>query len=90
MPRSFHIPGVAFLLTAFLLLFLTSISLPYLTGLDFVRTTFASGSSSSPPAADAVKELRVSVQSPDRYYIYVQFFPEWGVGVGCTPLEIEI
>ena len=59
-PRSFHIPGVAFLLTAFLLLFLTSISLPYLTALDFVRTTFASGSSSAPPAADAVKELRVS------------------------------
>ncbi|KAJ7583794.1 actin cortical patch SUR7/pH-response regulator pali [Mycena floridula] len=40
MPRSFCIPGIVFLFCAFVLSFLVSISLPYLTALDVVRTHF--------------------------------------------------
>lgn len=60
MPRAFHIPAVAFLFCAFALLFLASISLPYLTGLDIVRTTFAGPSSAAEAPQGALKELRVS------------------------------
>ncbi|KAK0201066.1 hypothetical protein DFS33DRAFT_1102559 [Desarmillaria ectypa] len=41
MSRVFCIPGIVFLFCAFVLSFLTSISLPYLTGLDIARTTVA-------------------------------------------------
>jgi len=40
MPRSFCIPGIVFLFCAFVLSFLVSISLPYLTAMDIVRTHF--------------------------------------------------
>lgn len=40
MPRSFCIPGVLFLLCAFVLLFIVSISLPYLTAMDITRVHF--------------------------------------------------
>ena len=38
MPRLFHVPGVIFLFCAFVLLFLVSISLPYVTVLDTPET----------------------------------------------------
>ncbi|TCD67394.1 hypothetical protein EIP91_012429 [Steccherinum ochraceum] len=47
MSRAFHIPGVIFLFIAFVLLLLVSISLPFLTGLDFARIHFNQGISSS-------------------------------------------
>ena len=60
MPRAFHVPAVAFLFIAFALLFLVSISLPYLTGIDIVRTTFAGPSSAAAAPQGALRELRVS------------------------------
>ncbi|CDO69953.1 hypothetical protein BN946_scf184836.g27 [Trametes cinnabarina] len=58
MPRIFHIPGVIFLLCAFVLLFLVSISLPYLTALDIARVKFKSGSPSVGQDSNAIHELR--------------------------------
>ncbi|KAH9886961.1 hypothetical protein C8Q73DRAFT_266718 [Cubamyces lactineus] len=58
MPRVFHIPGVIFLLCAFVLLFLTSISLPYLTAIDIARVKFKSGSPSVGPDTNAINEIR--------------------------------
>lgn len=58
MPRSFHIPGVLFLFSAFVLLFLASVSLPYLTALDFARVHFEGITSSD---QGTITELRVSV-----------------------------
>ncbi|KAH9925649.1 uncharacterized protein BXZ73DRAFT_103182 [Epithele typhae] len=36
--RMFHIPGIIFLFVAFVLLFLVSVSLPFINALDFVRS----------------------------------------------------
>lgn len=58
MPRAFHIPGVVFLLCALVLLFLVSISLPYLTALDIVRVHFEGGPSTD--TQGSLTELRVS------------------------------
>ena len=60
MPRLFHVPGVIFLFCAFVLLFLVSISLPYITVLDFVRVHFHAGNPTVGSDANAVNELRVS------------------------------
>ena len=57
MPRSYHIPGIFFLFCAFVLLFLVSISLPYLTGLDFARVHFDGITNSD---QGTISELRVS------------------------------
>jgi len=43
MARAFCIPGVFFLFAAFVLSFLTSISLPYLPALDITRAHFGNG-----------------------------------------------
>ncbi|KAH7911876.1 actin cortical patch SUR7/pH-response regulator pali [Hygrophoropsis aurantiaca] len=40
MPRSFCIPGIIFLFCAFVLLFIVSISVPYLTAMDITRVHF--------------------------------------------------
>ncbi|KAH8102707.1 actin cortical patch SUR7/pH-response regulator pali [Cristinia sonorae] len=58
MPRAFHIPGVVFLFIAFVLLFLVSISLPYLTALDFTRIHFNEGAPSTGATGGSVTELR--------------------------------
>jgi len=58
MPRILHIPGVIALFCAFVLLFLVSISLPYLTALDFARVHFNSGSASSGLSNSGVSQLR--------------------------------
>jgi hypothetical protein len=57
MSRAFCIPGVFFLLAAFVLSFLTSISLPYLPALDITRTHFGSGAVQS--GQKGLTELRV-------------------------------
>ncbi|KAI0798165.1 pali-domain-containing protein [Abortiporus biennis] len=56
MARVFHIPGVFFLFAAFVLLFLVSISLPYLPALDFARVHF--GGNSAAGDVDTVTNLR--------------------------------
>ncbi|OSD03824.1 hypothetical protein PYCCODRAFT_1434221 [Trametes coccinea BRFM310] len=58
MPRIFHIPGVIFLICAFVLLFLVSISLPYLTALDIARVKFKTGSPSVGQDSNAINEIR--------------------------------
>jgi len=57
MGRLFHIPGIFFLFVAFVLLFLVSISLPYLTTLDFARVHFE-GKVTAGGDSNAVTELR--------------------------------
>lgn len=63
MPRAFHIPGVIFLFCAFVLLFLVSISLPYITALDVARVHFHAGSPTINQDSAAANELRVSTRS---------------------------
>ncbi|KAI0776639.1 hypothetical protein BD413DRAFT_610250 [Trametes elegans] len=58
MSRVFHIPGVIFLLSAFVLLFLVSISLPYLTALDFARVKFTNGSPTVGSETNAIHQIR--------------------------------
>ena len=59
MARAVHIPGVIFLFFAFVLLFLVSISLPYLPALDFARVHFGGNLSANAPDG-AIVNLRVS------------------------------
>ena len=63
MPRAFHIPGIIFLFCAFVLLFLASISLPFVTALDFVRVHFTDGNPTVGPDRNAINEIRVSAYS---------------------------
>ncbi|KAH9837677.1 uncharacterized protein C8Q71DRAFT_555726 [Rhodofomes roseus] len=58
MGRLFHIPGIFFLFVAFVLLFLVSISLPYLTTLDFARVHFDGGKVTAGSDSNALTELR--------------------------------
>ncbi|TFK97852.1 SUR7/PalI family-domain-containing protein [Pterulicium gracile] len=62
MSRVFCIPGIVFLLCALVLSFLVSISLPYLTALDIVRTTF-DGSD----GVKGVREVRFGIWSHCEY-----------------------
>jgi hypothetical protein len=57
MTRAFCIPGIVFLFIAFVLSFLTSISLPYLPALDITRTHFGDGTIAS--GQQGMTELRV-------------------------------
>jgi len=61
MPRAFHIPGVIFLFCAFVLLFLVSISLPWLTGLDIARVHFEGSGSTSGGNQAPLTELRYGI-----------------------------
>ncbi|KAJ8690621.1 hypothetical protein PTI98_012033 [Pleurotus ostreatus] len=61
MSRIFCIPGIIFLLCAFVLSFLTSISLPYLTALDITRVHFGNAGTAG-TLDQGVTELRVSAQ----------------------------
>ncbi|KAK7677146.1 hypothetical protein QCA50_019855 [Cerrena zonata] len=68
MTRIFHIPGIIFLIVAFVLLFLVSISLPFLTPLDFARVHFTSGSPFIGNNGGSVDQLRVSTFSAFCFY----------------------
>lgn len=57
MPRSFFFPGLFFITAALILLLLVSISLPFLTSLDFVRVHFNTGLNSN--EADSINQIRV-------------------------------
>lgn len=70
MPRIFHIPGVIFLLCAFVLLFLVSISLPYLTALDIARVKFSGGSPTVGSDSNAIHQIRVSTHALAEFYSY--------------------
>ncbi|KAH9856121.1 hypothetical protein C2E23DRAFT_810183 [Lenzites betulinus] len=58
MPRAFHIPGIIFLFCAFVLLFLVSIGLPFLTTLDVARVKFKDGNPTVGTDTNVVNELR--------------------------------
>ncbi|KDQ52443.1 hypothetical protein JAAARDRAFT_162894 [Jaapia argillacea MUCL 33604] len=60
--RTFCIPGVFFIFSAFVLMFITSISLPYLTGVDFVRVHFnGGGAGAGSGTGSAVSQLRFGI-----------------------------
>lgn len=75
MSRSFHISGILFLATAFILSLLASVSLP---ALDLVRVTF--GMPMGPPGERAlyIHELRV------RFFIYYS-----AVVTCCTDMSLD-
>lgn len=58
MGRAFCIPAVFFLFSAFVLLFIVSISLPYLTAMDITRVHF--GDVSTQTGNNTMTQLRVS------------------------------
>ncbi|KAK0497852.1 hypothetical protein EDD18DRAFT_1159766 [Armillaria luteobubalina] len=64
MTRAFCIPGIIFLFCAFVLSFLTSISLPYLTGLDIARTTVVNAGR---VGGEGVKQIRLGIWAPCSY-----------------------
>ncbi|KAI0632725.1 hypothetical protein C8Q77DRAFT_1158198 [Trametes polyzona] len=70
MPRLFHIPGVVCLLCAFVLLFLVSLSLPYLTALDFARVTFKDGSPTVGFITTPVHQLRFGTWAACSYQVH--------------------
>lgn len=61
MPRSFCVPGVLFLFAAFVLLFITSISLPYLSAMDITRTHFRGSSVSYPGSITGIEQIRFGI-----------------------------
>ena len=61
--RAFQLPGIVFLFLSFILLFIVSISLPYLTDLDFVRVHFKQGSPMVGNNTDVITDVRVSPPS---------------------------
>ena len=67
MARIFCIPGVIFIFFAFVLNFLASISLPYLTALDITRTHFDHGVILSDTQNSGVTELKVSLTPHQPY-----------------------
>lgn len=64
MSRVFCIPGIVFLFSALVLSLLVSISLPFLTALDFVRVHFGNGVATS---GQGLVELRFGVWAPCYY-----------------------
>lgn len=60
MSRTFCVPGVFFLFSAFVLLFITSVSLPYLSAMDITRTHFETGSVAAPGSSSSISQIRVS------------------------------
>ncbi|KAJ3513696.1 hypothetical protein NLJ89_g2810 [Agrocybe chaxingu] len=66
MSRAFCIPGVLFLLCAFVLNFLVSISLPWLTALDIARTHFGDGAIQQ-ANVQGIAEIRFGIWAPCYY-----------------------
>ena len=60
MSHASHLPGIVLLFLAFVLLFLVSISLPYLPVLDVARVHFNEGAPSLDLNGVSMAELRVS------------------------------
>lgn len=68
--RTFRVPGVLFLLVATLLLLITSVSLPYLPAVDFVRAHVESGNvevatTQGTITSSTVSQVKVSNLVPD-------------------------
>ena len=74
--RAFHFLGVFFLLCAFILTLITSVSLPYLRTLDIARTHF--GQLQVTVNQDPTAQLRVSLPLFHVYFILTQLVA-WSV-----------
>jgi len=61
MSRTFCVPGVFFLFSAFVLLFITSVSLPYLSAMDITRTHFEAGSVAAPGSSSSISQIRFGI-----------------------------
>lgn len=60
MTRAFCVPAVFFIFAAFVLLFIVSISLPYLSAMDITRVHTSGSSTTALSGNDTPTELRVS------------------------------
>jgi len=67
MARVFCIPGIIFLFCAFVLSFLTSISLPFLPALDITRVHFGGSVSSVSTTGEVMTQLRFGIWAPCFY-----------------------
>lgn len=61
MSRAFCVPGVFFLFCAFVLLFIASISLPYLTAMDITRTHFGGSGASTIGTDYKISQIRFGI-----------------------------
>jgi hypothetical protein len=66
MSRAFCIPGIVFLFCALVLGILTSISLPFLTGLDIARTTVVNAGR---VGGEGIKQIRLGIWASCSYQI---------------------
>lgn len=86
--RAFCIPGVLFLLAATVLLIITSVSLPFLPDIDFVRSHVDSGSigvanAQGSVTSSSISQLRVSRSDTRR----VRMAPNWCLhSLDCGPI----
>ncbi|KAJ7726330.1 pali-domain-containing protein [Mycena maculata] len=62
-PRSFYLAGIALLGVAFALGLLVSISLPFLSAIDFVRVTAAN----APKSSEVTSQIRFGIWAPCEY-----------------------
>ncbi|KAJ7181474.1 pali-domain-containing protein [Mycena crocata] len=62
-PRSFYLAGIAFLAIALILSLLVSVSLPFLSGLDFVRINWGH----TPSGTDFTSQIRLGIWAPCFY-----------------------
>ena len=67
MVKAFRIPGIVLLVSALVLQFLASISLPYLTKLDVTRTHFSDAAAKLVGFDEAMTEVRVCVFPLSRF-----------------------
>jgi len=64
MPRVFCVPAIFFIFVPFVLLFIVSISLPYLSAMDITRVHTSSSSATALSGSDTTTELRVCFITP--------------------------
>ncbi|KAI0640987.1 hypothetical protein C8Q79DRAFT_427385 [Trametes meyenii] len=81
MARSYHIPGIISLFCALILLFLTAVSLPYLTSLDAARVKISGGSPTVGSDSRAVKEIRFGTWGTCWYMVSTD-------GHACSPAGV--
>lgn len=60
MPRALHYPSIGFLTCAFILLFLVTVSLPWLPAMDIARVHFEGAGGADDGSQHPLTELRVS------------------------------
>ncbi|GBE87002.1 hypothetical protein BKA93DRAFT_822060 [Sparassis latifolia] len=69
MERAFHLPGIFVLFCSFVLLFLVSVSLPFIDPLDYVRVYIYNGIVTTTANGTAISEIRFGLWANCRYEI---------------------